>query len=83
MKHKTDTRWNPDQYQKFSGHRLRPSLELLDRVPLEAPKIIFDLGCGTGEVTRIIAERWPSAKVYGLDSSMEMLGKAIAGGGNI
>ncbi len=83
MKQKTDTRWNPVQYQKFSGHRLRPALELLHRVPLEAPKIVFDLGCGTGEVTRIIAERWPSAKVYGLDSSSEMLDKAKAGGGHV
>ncbi len=78
-----DTRWNPSQYQKFSGHRLRPALELLDRIPLEAPGIIFDLGCGTGEVTRIIAERWPQAAVFGLDSSQEMLEKAKAGGGSV
>lgn len=83
MKQKTDTRWNPVQYQKFSGHRLRPALELLDRIPLEAPSVIFDLGCGTGEVTRIIAERWPSANVHGIDSSREMLHKAKAGGGAV
>ena len=70
------TRWDPGQYQKFSDHRLRPALELLDRVPLRSPRVIYDLGCGTGEVTRVIAERWPAARVYGLDSSAQMLQKA-------
>ncbi|MDX1529623.1 MAG: methyltransferase domain-containing protein [Gammaproteobacteria bacterium] len=80
---KPDTCWQPLQYQKFSGHRLRPALELLDRVPLESPSVVYDLGCGTGEATRIIAERWPTAKVTGLDSSSEMLEKARAGGGSV
>jgi trans-aconitate 2-methyltransferase len=78
-----DTCWSPIQYQKFSNHRLRPALELLDRVPLKAPQAVCDLGCGTGEVTRIIAGRWPSAKVFGVDSSKEMLQKAKAGGGQV
>ena len=73
-----DTRWDANLYSRFSDHRLRPALELLDRVSLEAPTVIYDLGCGTGNVTRIISERWPSAKVCGLDSSREMLGKATA-----
>jgi trans-aconitate 2-methyltransferase len=72
------TRWNPSQYLKFSDHRLRPALELLDRVPLTSPKVIYDLGCGPGGVTRIIAEQWPSAMTYGLDNSQEMLQKAAA-----
>lgn len=78
-----DTRWNPVQYLKFSDHRLRPALELLARVPLGDARIIYDLGCGTGEVTRLIAERWLDAKVYGLDSSREMLEKAGAAGRNV
>ncbi|MEZ4869523.1 MAG: methyltransferase domain-containing protein [Caldilineaceae bacterium] len=72
------THWDPNQYLKFSDHRLRPALELLDRVPLEAPQVIYDLGCGTGQITRLMAERWPTATVYGLDSSQEMLTKAAA-----
>ena len=39
------TRWDPNQYLKFSDHRLRPALELLDRVPLKAPALIYDLKC--------------------------------------
>jgi trans-aconitate 2-methyltransferase len=73
------TRWNPQQYLKFSDHRLRPALELLERIPLPSARLIYDLGCGTGHITRLIAERWPMATVYGLDNSAEMLQKAQAG----
>jgi trans-aconitate 2-methyltransferase len=72
------TRWDPAQYLKFGGQRLRPALELLDRIPVSSPRVIYDLGCGTGEVTRLIAERWPGATVYGLDNSAEMLAKAAS-----
>lgn len=77
------TSWNPAQYLKFGGHRLRPALELLDRVPLTAPAVVYDLGCGPGEVTRLLAERWPAAEVYGLDNSPDMLDKAAAEPGRV
>ena len=72
------TQWDPNQYLKFTDHRLRPALELLDRVPLAAPKRVVDLGCGSGNITRIIADRWPEAAVSGLDNSAEMLAKCAA-----
>ncbi|MCX6020956.1 MAG: methyltransferase domain-containing protein, partial [Chloroflexi bacterium] len=77
------TQWNPGQYLKFSDHRLRPALELLDRIPAAQPDVIYDLGAGTGSVTRHIAERWPSATVYGLDSSKEMIQQASADPGRV
>jgi trans-aconitate 2-methyltransferase len=77
------THWDPNLYRKFSDHRLRPALELLDRVPLQFPSVIYDLGCGLGQVTRIIAERWLSAAVYGLDNSKEMLAQAAAKPGKV
>ena len=70
------TRWDPGLYGKFGDERLRPALELLARVPLSAPEVVYDLGCGTGEVTNLIAGRWPEATVYGLDNSAQMLEKA-------
>jgi trans-aconitate 2-methyltransferase len=71
-----DTRWDPRQYLKFSGHRLRPGLDLLDRVTIESPGVIYDLGCGAGQLTLLIANRWPAASVQGLDHSREMLQQA-------
>ncbi len=68
--------WNPDQYLKFSGPRLRPGLDLLSRVAHEGPRTVYDLGCGTGDLTVSIAERWPHATVRGVDGSSDMLEKA-------
>jgi trans-aconitate 2-methyltransferase len=76
-------RWDPNLYLRFSDHRLRPALELLDRVPLGPPEVICDLGCGSGQVTRLIAERWPTAAVYGIDNSKEMLAQAAIEPGNV
>ncbi len=77
------TGWDPQQYLKFSDHRLRPALELLERVPLESPHLIYDLGCGDGQMARLMAERWPAAQVYGLDNSPQMLEKAGAEPGRV
>ena len=72
-------RWDPGQYHMFSDHRRRPALELLARAPPADPGLAVDLGCGTGEVTRLIAERWPGAAVQGVDHSPDMLARARAG----
>jgi len=55
--------WNPAQYLQFEGERLRPALDLLARVPLAFPHTIVDLGCGVGNVTRVLGERWPNAEI--------------------
>ena len=68
--------WNPDQYLKFAAPRFRPAMDLLAGISLAAPKTVYDLGCGAGNVTRMIAERWPGAVVTGVDDSAEMLKKA-------
>jgi trans-aconitate 2-methyltransferase len=70
--------WDPAQYGIFADHRLRPAMELLERVPLSDPRLIYDLGCGTGEITGIMANRWPGARVIGVDNSPQMLAKAAA-----
>ena len=72
------TVWNPARYLRFADHRLRPALELMARIPVERPDRIVDLGCGTGHITRLLAERWPEAEVTGIDSSAEMLAEAGA-----
>ena len=70
------TRWDPGQYHRFTDHRLRPALELLDRVPITGASIVYDLGCGSGNVTWVIAERFAGARVAGVEISSEMLAKA-------
>ena len=70
------TRWDPGQYHRFADHRLRPALELLARVPITDASFVYDLGCGSGNVTRIIAERFCGAHVAGVDVSNEMLAQA-------
>ena len=68
--------WDPLQYLSFENERLRPALDLLTHLPIENPKIIYDLGCGPGNITKILKIKWPLAKVIGIDSSVEMLNKA-------
>jgi trans-aconitate 2-methyltransferase len=70
--------WNPKQYLKFGGQRLRPAQDLLARIMLEAPQRIVDLGCGTGSVTELLRARWPNAQIVGVDNSEPMLERARA-----
>ncbi|GGQ03614.1 trans-aconitate 2-methyltransferase [Streptomyces roseolilacinus] len=74
--------WDPRQYLRHSGHRTRPFLDLLARIPeLPAaaegrPPRIADIGCGPGNVTALLADRWPDAHITGFDLSREMLDQA-------
>jgi trans-aconitate 2-methyltransferase len=70
--------WEPAQYLKYASERLRPALDLLARIDATAPRTIADLGCGAGNVTRILAARWPRARIVGIDNSEAMLAQARA-----
>jgi trans-aconitate 2-methyltransferase len=70
--------WEPAQYLQYAGERLRPAVDLLARIPLAGPGTIVDLGCGAGNVTKLLGERWPNARIIGVDSSPEMLDQARA-----
>jgi trans-aconitate 2-methyltransferase len=72
--------WNPERYLAFGGERTRPAVDLLARVPLARPARVADLGCGPGNSTRLLCERWPQARVVGIDSSAAMLAKAEGSG---
>ena len=67
--------WNPEEYLAFADERGRPFVELVQRVPGN-PATIVDLGCGPGQLTHILRERWPAARIVGVDSSEEMIDRA-------
>ncbi|MDE8586264.1 trans-aconitate 2-methyltransferase [Arthrobacter sp. NQ4] len=69
-------KWDPAKYVKFDDHRNRPFFDLTGRIHADRPARVVDLGCGPGNLTAALAERWPGAQVVGLDSSAEMLAKA-------
>jgi trans-aconitate 2-methyltransferase len=68
--------WDPDRYLTYADERGRPFLDLIARVDADAPRRVVDLGCGPGNLTRLLAGRWPEADVLGLDSSPEMIARA-------
>jgi trans-aconitate 2-methyltransferase len=68
--------WDAARYRRFEDDRTRPSRELLARVPLQDAKLAYDLGCGPGNSTELLVERFPQANIIGVDSSPAMLDDA-------
>lgn len=68
--------WDPGQYELFAAERARPFHDLIAQIPTTRPERVVDLGCGPGTVTATLADRWPGAHVYGLDSSPDMISAA-------
>lgn len=72
------TAWNPAQYLKFKDERTRAAGELLAQVPLLEPRLVYDLGCGPGNSTALLATAYRNAQIVGVDLSPAMLKAARA-----
>ncbi len=68
--------WDPERYLTYADERGRPFVELVARVGATSPASVVDLGCGPGNLTTLLRDRWPNADIRGLDSSPEMIEKA-------
>jgi trans-aconitate 2-methyltransferase len=68
--------WNPALYRRFEDERTRPARELLARVPLAGARQVTDLGCGPGNSTELLVQRFEGAQVAGIDNSPAMLESA-------
>ena len=65
--------WDAGQYLRFADERTQPAVDLVARVELQAPRRVVDLGCGPGNSTAVLRQRWPEAAIAGLDNSAELL----------
>jgi trans-aconitate 2-methyltransferase len=70
--------WDAGQYLRYGGERARPFIDLIARIGAAAPSSVMDLGCGPGNLTALLTERWPNADVAGVDNSPEMIEAARA-----
>src|SRR4051812_7272342 len=70
--------WNPSQYERFRDERSQPFFDLMARVEPRPTMRIVDLGCGTGELTKLLHEHLHASETLGIDSSAAMLAKSEA-----
>lgn len=65
--------WNSVQYLKFRAERTQPSIDLANRLEMAEPRDILDMGCGPGNSTQVLRDRYPGARILGIDSSENMI----------
>lgn len=69
--------WNAQLYLKFKKERTQPSIDLINRLNFQNPKKVIDIGCGPGNSTALLKKHYPDAYILGVDSSPNMIEKAV------
>ena len=69
--------WNPIQYERFIKDRTQPAIDLANRLETLNPDNILDLGCGPGNSTKVLKDKFPNSHIIGADNSEDMLKKAV------
>lgn len=72
--------WDPDRYLVYAAERGRPFVDMVSRIDTSKPRRVVDLGCGPGNLTALLPARWPGADVLGIDSSKDMVDRALNDG---
>ena len=65
--------WNSVQYLKFKDERTQPAIDLVNRINIDNPRKIIDIGCGPGNSTQVLAQKFPNAYILGVDNSLNMI----------
>jgi trans-aconitate methyltransferase len=67
--------WNPDLYDNKHDFVFKFGEEVVRLLNPQKTEMILDIGCGTGELTKMISEK--CGKVIGIDNSNEMIQSAL------
>lgn len=72
--------WDSEQYLRFDTERTQPSRDLATQLPADDGTVarVLDIGCGPGNSTAVLRERYPHARILGVDSSPDMIAAARA-----
>jgi trans-aconitate 2-methyltransferase len=68
--------WDANTYHRVSSPHVAWAQEVLDRLELRGDETVLDAGCGSGRVTRLLADRLPRGRVIAVDASPQMVARA-------
>jgi trans-aconitate 2-methyltransferase len=62
-------KWDSGQYSKFITQRTQPAVDLVNRISINNPEKIIDIGCGPGNSTQVLSDRFHNAYILGVYKS--------------